>query len=200
MSNTQEKKVNILFLCFLGLMAALCFVSNYLQIRIPIAGDTDTRIHFGNVFCLMAGFLFGGVSGGLAAGIGAAFFDILDPMYAPEFYITFLFKFLMAFVCGVISHLGKRGGKNFAFNLVGGVAGSMTYVVLYLAKTFIKKRFIEGVEMEVAWAAVAAKAVPSIVNGLIAVVVAVPLAIALHKALSAAHLDKGFSGSLFANK
>ena len=47
-----------------GLMAALVFVGNYLQIKIP-NGVLITRIHFGNSMCILAGLLFGALPGGL---------------------------------------------------------------------------------------------------------------------------------------
>ena len=189
----KNQKNKVIFICFVGLMAALCMVSNYLQIRLPIGGDLGTRIHFGNVFCLLSGYLLGGVGGGLAAGIGAAVFDLTDPVYAPEFYITFAFKFLMAFVCGIIAHAGKKEGKDFGRNVIAGIAGQLTYVVLYLSKTFVVKYWIEKNDLATVWTMMIPKAATSLTNGAIAVIVAVPLAFALRKALEAAHLEKYLS-------
>lgn len=189
----KNQKNKVVFICFVGLMAALCMVSNYLQVRIPIGGDAGTRIHFGNIFCLLSGFLLGGVGGGLAAGIGASVFDLLDPIYAPEFYITFLFKFLMAFVCGVIAYAGKKQGKSIRNNIIAGVAGQLTYIVLYLAKTFAVKYWIEKNEIATVWTMLVPKAATSLTNGAIAVIVAVPLAMALRKALQTARLDRYLS-------
>ena len=191
--NEKNQKNKVIFICFVGLMAALCMVSNYLQIRIPIGGDAGTRIHFGNIFCLLSGFLLGGVGGGLAAGIGAAVFDLTDPIYAPEFYITFIFKFLMAFVCGIISYAGKKQGKNFGRNVVAGIAGQLTYIALYLSKTFVVKYWIEKNDLSTVWTMMIPKAATSLTNGAIAVVVAIPLAFALRKALEAAHLERYLS-------
>ena len=56
-------------LTLVGVMAAFCFLSNYLSIPI---GDVS-RIHFGNVFCVLSGLLLGPVAGGLCGGIGAFF-------------------------------------------------------------------------------------------------------------------------------
>ena len=189
----KNQKNRVVFICFVGLMAALCMVSNYLQIRIPIGGDAGTRIHFGNIFCLLSGFLLGGAGGGLAAGIGAAVFDLTDPTFAPEFYITFIFKFLMAFVCGIIAYAGKKQGKNFGRNVVAGIAGQLTYIVLYLSKTFVVKYWIEKNDIATVWTMMIPKAATSLTNGAIAVIVAIPLTFALRKALEAAHLDQYLS-------
>lgn len=189
----KNQKNKVIFICFVGLMAALCMVSNYLQIRIPIGGDAGTRIHFGNIFCLLSGYLLGGIGGGLAAGIGASVFDLTDPIYAPEFYITFLFKFLMAFICGMIAYSGKKQGKSFGRNVVAGIAGQLTYIVLYLSKTFVVKYWIEKNEIATVWTMLIPKAATSLTNGAIAVIIAVPLAFALRKALDAAHLEQYLS-------
>ena len=188
----SEKNQNnkIIFISFVGLMAALCMVGNYLQIKLPINGDIGTRIHFGNVFCLLAGYLFGGVGGGLAAGIGAAIFDQTDPAYASEFYFSFCFKFLMAFVCGIIAHSGAKQGKSLPRNIIAGVCGQLTYSTLYIAKTFVVKFWIEKNDIATVWTLLIPKIATTLVNGAIAVVVAIPLVFALRKALEAAHLDR----------
>ena len=69
------KQITTRQLTVIGLMAALCLVSNYFSIPIPIGIDSS-RIHLGNVFCIFSAFLLGPVGGGLAAGIGAFFYDI----------------------------------------------------------------------------------------------------------------------------
>ena len=64
------KKITVRQLVIIGLMAALCLVSNYFSIPIPIGID-KSRIHLGNVFCILSAFMLGPVGGGFAAGIGA---------------------------------------------------------------------------------------------------------------------------------
>ena len=180
-------------LCLLALTAALCFVSNYLSIPIATIGSVATRIHFGNVFCLFAGFLLGPVSGGLAAGVGAFLYDLTNPLYIAGAPFTFVFKFALGFVCGLIAHAGKSGGRKTGRNLIGGIAGSLTYVVLYLSKSFITDVWVKSLEMETAWINLATKAMASTVNGIIAVVVSVPLVFALRKVLAVSHLDQKLS-------
>ena len=102
------KKNKVRELAFIGVMAALVFVTtNFLSIKIPV-GAGMTQIHMGNVMCILSGLLFGPVAGGLASGIGSMFVDLLNPAWAPEFWITFIMKFVMGFVAGLISHLGKQ--------------------------------------------------------------------------------------------
>ena len=187
----KTEKWSVAYICFIGLIAALCFVSNYLQI--PLATPLgNTRIHFGNVFCLLSGYLLGGVGGGLAAGIGNFLYDLMDPRFIASAPFTFVFKFMMAYVCAVIAHAGGHKAKHIGLNIVGGAAGALTYVALYLGKNFVEYRFLQGMEIATVLVDVGAKAPVSLFNALVAVVIAVPLGLALRVALEKAHLWEKF--------
>ena len=86
---------NIRRLIFASMMAA------FLQLSIPTAIGT-TRIHLGNVMCLLSGMLLGPVYGGVAAGVGSMLFDLTSPVYISSAPFTFIFKFAMAWLCGKI--------------------------------------------------------------------------------------------------
>lgn len=165
----------IRWICQVGLMAALVFVTSGMRILIPL-GEDNTALHLGNVMCLLSGLLLGPVSGGLSAGLGSALYDLTNPLYLASAPFTFCFKFLLGFVCGVIAYSGSRKGENNRWNLVGSVSGSLTYTVLYVTKSFLKKTLFELVPWQAAAVAVSGKLITSLVNGMIAVVVAVPLA------------------------
>ena len=61
------KRITIRQTAFIGIMAALVYVTSaFLQIQIPTAIGS-TRLHMGNVMCLLSGLLLGGFQGGLAA-------------------------------------------------------------------------------------------------------------------------------------
>ena len=64
-----------------GLLGALVFVSNYLSFPIPVPVGDISRIHLGNAFCLLAGFVMGPIGGGLASGIGAMLYDLTNPIF-----------------------------------------------------------------------------------------------------------------------
>lgn len=183
----KTRNWSVAYICFIGLMAALCFVSNYMQIAIPTPLG-NTRIHFGNVFCLLSGYLLGGVGGGLAAGIGNFLYDLTDPRFIASAPFTFVFKFMMAFVCAVIAHGFGARAKNVVRNVVAGACGAVTYVVLYLGKNFIEYRFLQGMELGAVMVDLGTKAPVSLFNALVAVIIAVPLALVLRKALEAAGL------------
>lgn len=186
---TKNKKWTVAYLCFIGLMAALCFVSNYIQIAIPTPLG-NTRVHFGNVFCLLSGYLLGGVGGGLAAGLGNFLYDLTDPRFIASAPFTFLFKFMMAYVCAVVAHGFGGKARRVWQNVLAGAAGALTYVALYLGKNFIENYYIQGMELETVLVDLTTKAPVSLFNALLAVAIAVPLAAALQKALAAAGLWK----------
>lgn len=167
-------------LVIVGLMAALVYAGNYLQIKIP-NGTLVTRIHLGNSMCLLAGLLFGRLKGGLASGIGAALYDLSDPVYIVSAPYTFFSKFAMGFTAG---HLRKHGVTNEKTSVVlGAVAGQLVYIVLYLLKTFISQILL-GEPASVALKLTSVNAVTSTINGVLACVIAIPLYFALSKALA----------------
>ena len=105
-----------------ALFAALVFVGSVIQVPVPAAFGM-TRIHLGNIFCLLSGFLLGPVSGGLAAGIGSGLYDIIiygDMLSAP---FTLVFKGLLAGVCGLVAYAGHNKGENHKRNIIAGICG-----------------------------------------------------------------------------
>ena len=180
------KKITVKQCAFMGVMAALVYAASaYLQIPIPTAIGS-TRLHMGNVMCLLSGLLLGPVSGGLAAGIGSMFFDLLNPAYIASAPFTFAFKFLMAWVCGMIAKGADK--KTLLRCIVAAVVGAVTYVVLYLSKSFLEDYFVLGLPIEAVMLTVAQKGLVSTINGIIAAAVSVPLYLTLKPLLQRANL------------
>ena len=179
------KKNKVRQMAFIGVMAALVFVTtNFLSIKIPIGGG-QTQIHMGNVMCILSGLLFGPVAGGLASGIGSMFVDLLNPAWAPEFWVTFIMKFVMGFVAGLISHLGKQTQTK---NIVAAVCGAVSYVACYLTKNYIQEAIIMKQPIETVKAILLTKGATSLTNALIAMTVSVILFNMLQPALKRARL------------
>lgn len=186
MARTRKQQLTILQIAMTGLMAALVFVSSMIQIPIPLPVG-NTRLHLGNVFCLLAGFLLGALRGGLAAGLGSFFFDLLNPQYLPSSPFTFVFKFTMAFVCALISHAGGRRADHVKLNFVAAASGSLAYMILYLGKGFVENLLLR-MEIAPALAILWTKFTVSGVNAIIAVIVSVPLCLVIKKALKTSRL------------
>ncbi len=178
MSETAKRRQNLYRIVAVGLMAALVYIGNFMQIKFA----NDARVHLGNSMCLLAGLLFGGLNGGLASGIGGALYDLFDPVYIPSAPFTFLSKFSMGFVAGKLNRTGMK--NEFVRALIAAICGQVTYIILYLGKSFIEQ-LILGNPVETATTVMVEKAVTSCINGVLAVIIAVPLSIAIKKALRA---------------
>ena len=174
-----------------GIMAALVFVASQISIPVP-AVIGISRLHLGNIFCLLGGFLLGGVRGGLAAGLGSMLFDFTNPLYISSAPITFVNKFLMAFVCGIIASRNKDGKP--VINFAAAIAGALTYVALYLGKNFVTDVFFLRTEVQTALIDIGIKAGTSLINATIAVILSVPLALALRGALKRTGLVRVIGG------
>lgn len=173
----MKKKITLKQMTLTGLMAAAVYVASaLLQLPIPTVID-NTRLHMGNVMCLLSGLLLGPWQGGLAAGVGSMFFDLTNPAYIASAPFTFLFKFLMAWACGKIASF-SRPRRSIRFP-VGSLCGSALYVILYLSKSFVEHYFVLQLPMEAVLLTLSQKAVVSGANAVVAVCVAVPLGLSL---------------------
>lgn len=157
-------------IAFIGVMAAIVFVSNYIQIMIPVGIGDMTRIHVANAFCLLAGIALGPVPGGLAAGIGSALYDVLNPAFISSAPFTFVFKFLMAWVAGTAAGKDRLNVKN-GRALVAAFLGQATYIVLHIGKEFITYVFFHGEPVNVAIGLCVSSFMTSLLNAVISVVV-----------------------------
>ena len=181
----KNKKPNVYQMAVVGLMAAMVFAAT--NIRYPIPTPIGpTMLHLGNVMCLLSGLLFGPIPGGLAAGLGSFFFDLFSE-YAAEAPITFINKFMMGFVTGLIV-MPKNGIYNRVRRIIGAISGSLTYVVLYIAKNIVTNYFILQVEWQTVLASVITKGTTSLLNAVVAVIASALLAEALVPALKRAGL------------
>lgn len=167
----KKNKFTVKDLAMVGVMAAIVFVGNQIQLpKIPTPLG-PTRIHIGNVMCILGALILGPVQGGLAAGIGGAIYDLMDPFYAKEFWITFILKFGMAFVAGLIA----SGKKSKLKVILAAVIGSLSYIALYLGKTFIVEYLVMGNPWQTVAGVLITKGTASLINALLAMVVSVIL-------------------------
>lgn len=183
MKTVAEKRKFIYKIVTTGLMAALVYVGNWIYIPLP----NDARIHVGNSMCLLAGLLFGGITGGISSGIGGALFDLFNPKYITSAPITFINKFAMGWTTGFLNRRGVR--NELARATLAAIVGQIVYIILYLGKTLIAE-LIKGNAFGTAMVMVGEKALSSTFNGIIAVVISVPLYFAIKAALSKTPIGK----------
>ena len=194
MSDTAGRRnsnVLITRIVFTGVMAAIiCVITTF---RIPLG---QSKVHFANSLCLLAGLLLGPVWGGTAAGLGSAIYDVLLGGYTYEAVITFISKFAMAWVTGILYQkwVLSKGEKSWKENLlpliISCVLGALTYVALYMLKTWIFKMYVEPVPADTIPGVMVAKLVPSLINAAFAVVTAPIFFHAVRPALKAGGILK----------
>ena len=171
MTNSKNQLTRIVFGAVMA--AIICVITLF---RIPLG---QSKVHFANAMCLLAGLLLGPVTGGLSAGLGSALYDVLFGGY--DFLnaaITFVSKFAMAWVTAMIFGAWKKKHGNPEFRetvlplVLSCIAGSLTYVALYMLKTWIFKMYVEPVPVDTIPSVMVAKLVPSLINAAFAIVVA----------------------------
>ncbi len=187
---TKKRFFSVQNLCILGVLTALVFVLTGFGVDIP-SGLGKTKIHFGNVMCLLSSLLFGPGMGSLAAGVGSALFDLQDPAWAPEFWMTFINKAAMGLVAGLFMHKITLFPQKIRVWL-SAIMGSLTYCALYILKNILTGVIVKGFTWKVTIMEVLLTKVPvTLFNALLAVICASALALALRPALQKAHILQG---------
>ena len=162
----NNKRLTVFNITFMAMMAAMVYVVTLF--RFPLMGS---KVHFANAVCLLAGILLGPLQGGLAAGIGSALYDAVAGYDFINVLITLVSKFAMAWVCGMILHGGRKPHR-LDRTALACVVGALTYVALYMLKTFIYNTFVYGYPLDAVGATMVAKLIPSLINAAVAVVAA----------------------------
>ncbi len=189
--NQSKNRKTVLTICMVAMMAALVAVgSNIPNIQIP-SPLGNNRFHLGNVMCALSGLLLGPWWGGLASGLGSAIYDLLmDPTRFADTPITFITKGLYGVVAGAVFFKVFKGESSYLAELTASAAAAATYIVVYLSKSFFYNGLLlQGLSADAAWLAVLGRAPSSLFNGIVAVIFAPILGLALHRALKAAHLE-----------
>lgn len=184
----MKKQLSTKKIVLTALMAALTVVGSALRITIPIDVGGNTSFHLGNIMCALSGVLLGPYLGGLAAGLGSAIFDMMYPAYISEAWLTFLMKGAYGLVAGLVASIGRKN-QSYFLAVAASFCGALTYALLYLAKSYFKSILISGVAADVAWLAVLGKLPATIFNGVVAVIFAPILSVAIHKALKRNHIS-----------
>ena len=191
--NMRKEQKLIVKICAVAMMAAIVFVGNYLRVKIPVSLGGTTSFTLANILCALAGLLLGPWWGGLAAGMGSAIYDMLDPEYIIEAPITFLTKGMYGLVAGLmLYYVFKNSREKYGSQAVATACAAAAYLLVYSVKNFFfNAMFLEGLTEPIqCWIVVASKLPASVFNGVVAVVFAPILGVALMKAMRAAHLDR----------
>lgn len=178
-----------------AMFAALCYVGfAFLRIDIPV-GTEKTAFHLGNVFCVLAALFLGGLWGGMAGAVGLTIADLTSG-YVTSAPKTFLLKLGIGIITGLVAHYGfhigrekenRRGSIPLAAG-VSGAAGMAFNVVADPLVGYFYKTYVLGIPQEAAqiWAKIGV--VTTLVNAVVAVIVATVLYLALRPALEKSRL------------
>ena len=190
MNQSHQK---LLKLCAAAVMTAIVFVGNYLRITMPVPVGGVTSFTLANILCALAGILLGPWYGFLAAGLGSAFYDLTNPNYVAEAPITLLTKGMYGLIAGlVLYYLFKNAKEKYGAQVASAACAAVSYMLVYSIKVYYYNgMLISGFPEPVqCWAGVLSRLPATITNGVIAIIFAPILGVALMKALKSAHLDK----------
>lgn len=185
MFSTKEKKqVDAKVIAQAALCAALCYVgATFIKIDIPV-GTERTMFHFGNVFCVLAALLLGGVWGGLSGAVGMTISD-LTTAYVTSAPKTFILKLCIGLIVGFVAHklfkLSKEHPVKYVTiaTIVSSVCGMLFNVIADPIVGYFYKTYLLGVPQDLAKALAKIGALTTSVNAVIAVVVASIIYLAL---------------------
>jgi uncharacterized membrane protein len=187
-------KQHIRKVVFAALMAALCYIGfAFFRIDIPV-GSEKTAFHLGNVFCVLAALLLGGFWGGMSGAVGLTIADLTSG-YVTSAPKTFLLKLCIGLVSGFVAHkllhISRDTHRKIslpAAAFLSSLAGMAFNVVADPVVGYFYKTYILGVPQDVAaiWAKMGA--VTTLVNAIVAVIVATVFYVALRPALKRSNL------------
>lgn len=190
MKNNPHEK--LLKLCAAAMMAAIVFVGNFLRVTMPVPLGGVTSFTLANILCALSGILLGPWYGFFAAGVGSCLYDFTNPSYAMEAPITLITKGMYGLIAGLVLHyIFKNAREKYAPQLIATTCAAVGYMAAYLVKNYFYNAAIQELTEPVQkWALVVSKIPATVTNGVIAMLFAPVLGVALMKALRAAHLDK----------
>lgn len=191
----EQKKMDTKSLTMAAMFAALCYIGfAYLRIDIPV-GTEKTAFHLGNVFCVLGALFLGGLWGGLSGAVGLTIADLTSG-YVTSAPKTFLLKLGIGLIAGLVAHKvfhisqpkEERKVSLPVATVLSCVAGMAFNVVADPVVGYFYKMYLLGVPQEAAtiWAKIGA--ITTLVNAVIAVLVASVLYLALRPALQKSDL------------
>ena len=191
MSNVKHND-QLIKIVLTGLTAALAYVVfTFLQIKIPIGGDTQS-IHLGNAIVVLGALLLGPIYGGLGGAIGLSIGDLFDPVYVVSAPKTFIMKFLIGLIAGLIANkLGKithleEPKKYFKWVLIASAAALVFNAIFDPILGYFYKLLILG--KPAAELSLSFRFATTSVNSVVSIIVSTLLYMAVRPALEKAHL------------
>ena len=191
--NRSKTHQTLLRLCTAAMMTAIIFLGNYPRITMPVPVGGVTSFTLANIFCALAGLLLGPWYGSVAAGLGSFLYDLTNPNYVAEAPITFVTKGMYGLVAGLVLYYLLKSFKEkrpYPAQVIASTAAALAYMAAYVLKNYFYNAPLHGLSEPVQrWIYVVPKIPATITNGVIAVIFAPILGMAIMKALQKAHLQ-----------
>jgi uncharacterized membrane protein len=153
------------------MLIALVFVATLLlNIKLPITANGGL-VHLGTAMLFIASILFGPKKAAIAGAIGMGLFDIVAgwTLWAP---FTIVARGLQGYIVGKIAWSNGRNGNSVAFNILATISSiPVMLAVYYLCEGILYNN----------WIAPMASIPGNIVQNVVGILVAIPVAIALKK-------------------
>ena len=102
----MKERLSLKRITIAGLLAAAVCAASLVSVPIPTPID-NTRLHLGNIMCILSGLLMGGFRRLLCRN-RLFFFDLLNPEYIASAPFTLVFKFFIGFIAGSIAFAGAK--------------------------------------------------------------------------------------------
>lgn len=150
---------------------ALVFVATLLlNIKLPITANGGL-VHLGTAMLFIIAFVFGPKKAAIAGAVGMGLFDLVSgwTLWAP---ITIVARGLQGYLVGRIAWSSGREGKSVGFNVLAAIVSiPLMLAVYYVGEAIIFGNFV-----------VPAASIPgNIVQNVVGILVAIPVAVALKK-------------------
>lgn len=185
-----ERRTGVRATVFAAMFAALSYVGfAYLKIDIPV-GSSSTAFHLGNVFVVLAALFLGGYWGGMAGAVGLTIAD-LTTQYVTSAPKTFLLKLCIGLITGFVAHnifkINKPGERKIPASvaaLISCIAGMGFNVVADPIVGYFYKQYLLGIPQDMAKTLAKIGAITTLVNAVIAIIVATVFYMALRAPLA----------------
>lgn len=186
----MKENEKILRLALSAMLAALCYIGfAFFKIDIPVPGsDAKTAFHLGNVFCVLAAMILGGLWGGLSGAVGMTLADLFSG-YVTYMPTTFILKLCIGLIAGLfanrIFHLNSERDKKKLIReaALSATAGMLFNVIADPIVGYLYKKYIMGAPQDIAAALAKISALTTLVNAGVAIVVSTLFYLALRPAL-----------------
>jgi uncharacterized membrane protein len=153
------------------MLIALVFVATLLlNIKLPITANGGL-VHLGTAMLFIASILFGPKKAAIAGAVGMGLFDLVAgwTLWAP---FTIVARGLQGYIVGKIAWSNGRNGSSITFNIIATISSIPVMLAVYY--------ICEGILYN-NWIAPMASIPGNIVQNVVGILVAIPVAIALKK-------------------